>query len=125
MSKIVNGINYIGVNVGGTPTEYVWKTVEIGDWNMDTTTTVLPAHGLSGTEWKTVRSIDIMIRTDDDTAYYNIDANSAPGAVDVFMSLLNSTHIYLARTTSGSFDNSNFDSTSYNRGWVTFMYKPD
>ena len=35
---------------------YTAKTLDIGDWDMDTTVNVNVAHGLSATEWKTIRS---------------------------------------------------------------------
>lgn len=51
------------------------KTIEIGDWNMNVSAAgsgfkTLP-HGLSSTEWKTIRNISVLIRN-------NLDLNRIP-----------------------------------------------
>lgn len=102
--------------------------LEIGDWNMDTTSATTVSHGLSATEWKTVRNISLMVRNDLDTEYYTVDA-SAPttggGFVNVLLDKLDSTNFNLYRLDFGSFDSGNFSATTYNRGWINFTYKPD
>ena len=104
-------------------------TINIGDWNMNSTAevpgsnTVTVAHGLSSTEWKTIREIDVIIRNDDDNVYYKLDAYSligAEGGIDSF----DDTNFYLL-SAGVLFDSTAFDSESYNRGWVTFKYTKD
>jgi hypothetical protein len=94
------------------------KVIDIGDWNMDTGTLITIAHGLTLSD---IRRIGALIRNDADTVYYPIDVNDgytdAEGAISV-----NATNITLARRTGGKFDSTDFDSTSYNRGWVTVDY---
>lgn len=113
-----NGINHL--KLSGNTTSYIFAELQIGDWDMSLTTGVAVAHGLSSTEWKTVKNISVIIRDDLDTArYYLGDGDGTP------IIAFDSTDIYLVRQTSGSFDSTGFDSTSYNRGWITFMYQPD
>ena len=95
--------------------------LDIGDWNMDTGSTVNVAHGLSATEWKTIQKLNIMIRDDADTTYYTAPFENGN---DVFLQI-NSTNIVLFRTAAGSFDSALFDSISFNRGWVTIDYIKD
>ena len=93
----------------------------IGDWDMDATASVSVTHSLSATEWKTVRDINITIRNDADTTYYTLDR--ADGATTI--TNINSTDFNLARDTAGPFDTTDFDSTTYNRGFISFWYTSD
>lgn len=98
------------------------KIVEIGDWNMDATTSVGVAHGI--TDWKKIRGFEVVIRNDADNLYYNLyvtsgGSNTVQGSVDTF----DSTSVTLSRFATGTFDNAGFDSTSYNRGWVKIIYE--
>jgi len=102
------------------------KTIDIDDWDMDADTTKIISHGLSGTEWKTIRSVNTIIRNDVDAIYYKLeslidfDGYLAGGIGDI-----TSTKVFLNRRLLGHFDSVNFDSTGYNRGWVTLEYTPD
>lgn len=96
------------------------KTIQIGDWNM-TAGSKGVAHGL-GANFKKIRNISCIIRNDTDSLYYNLMQNNAgvsQGSIDT----VDSSNITLRRTSSGTFDNTGFDSTSYNRGWVTIWYE--
>jgi hypothetical protein len=125
MAKIRNGLNYVGVDNNGTPTEFVIKRVDIGDWNMDTTSGKNVSHGLTSTQWKTITNISVILRNDADTLYYPIDPLFLGGeSVDAGVHLIGSSTINLNRVTGSFFDTTDFDSTSYNRGWITFMYIP-
>lgn len=103
-------------------------TVNIGDWNMDTTGSVKVDHGLEYSDtWKGTRDLGIVIRNDADTIYYN-DTKTNTGAaemtnVSIAVSGITNKKVVLVRKTSGSFDSSDFDSTSYNRGWITVWYE--
>lgn len=126
MSKIKNGIDYYGINSNGTATQYVSKTLNIGNWNMDSTTGATVAHGLTSTEWKFIKNPTGIIRNDADTSYYSILPDGGGGLnSDCYINYFDSTNIYLARKTSVFFDNTNFDTAVYNRGFVSFIYKPD
>jgi hypothetical protein len=97
------------------------KIVEIGDWDMDTTATKAVPHGLTVTK---IRGLSGVIRIDGDNAYYPLTPGSAsydyePGAIIISA---DATNINLARKTSTYFDGANFNSTSYNRGWIIVDY---
>ena len=86
---------------------------------MDTTNTSNLTHTLSATEWKTVRNMSVIIRDDLDSAIFEFisyPSNTILGNVSNFA---------ITRLATGFFDTTDFDSTSYNRGWLTFNYTPD
>ena len=93
--------------------------LELGDWDMDANSNLNLAHNLSATEWKTIRNLSVTIRDDVDSAVF--DFTSYPSNTI----LANVTNVIMARLGGGVFDNTGFDSTSFNRGWVTFNYQPD
>jgi hypothetical protein len=126
MAKVRDGLSYVGVNDNGTPTEYIIRKINIGDWNMDATVSKTVAHGLTSTQWKTVSNLTAIIRNDTDTAYYPLSLSGINGTnpSDAGITFVDSTNINLTRFGGGGYDNTNFDSTSYNRGWITFMYIP-
>jgi hypothetical protein len=102
------------------------KTIEIGDWNMNTTASATVAHGLSATVWKKTRHIEIVIRNDADTEYYtdsHDEATTSAGAGGVEVNKIDSTNVTLNRASPGAFDSTSFEDTSYNRGWVTIWYE--
>jgi hypothetical protein len=99
-----------------------WKTVNLGDWNMNTTEFINVSHGLLATEYLTIRNISVMIR-DDGNAYFPLET-TATVAGDGIRSI-NNVNIIINRDTSGYFDGTNFDQTSYNRGFIRFQYTPD
>jgi hypothetical protein len=103
------------------------KTVDLGDWDMDATVTLTVAHGLSVTEWKTVRKLSCIVRDDLDVNYDDIQRieNELTGLLCGGFSGFDSTNIYLKRYTTGTFDSTAYNATSYNRGWLTFEYTPD
>ena len=93
------------------------KIVDIGDWNMDATVTVSIAHGLTYTN---IRAIKVTIRDDVNTLYSDLtsyyDATSSPAI------LADSTNVILARLTGSPYDTTDYNATSYNRGWITIWY---
>ena len=106
---------------------YTTKTINIGDWDMDTDTTSNVVHGLSATEYKTVRRVEAVIRNDADTTYYPLSLMNdvSLGLVSGSVQQVGSTWIKLGRYTSGLFNDTIFDATSYNRGFITFEYISD
>lgn len=92
-----------------------WVIKDIGDWDMDADGSVVVAHDLGGSVFKNVRSIIAVVRNDADTNAYE------PFRVDGYWTL-GSTNVTLFREAGGFFDGTDFDSTSFNRGWVTIGY---
>lgn len=131
MSKIRQGISYIGSNyitsaATTTIVDYVTKTIEIGNWDMISTGNTSIPHSLSSTEWKTVTDIFGVIIDDAQTTHYLTNdgvINITPFS-DINI-LVTDTYVYIYRYLSGTFNNSNFNDGAINRGFVSFMYKPD
>lgn len=94
----------------------------IGDWNMDADASKLVAHGLS--DYTKIRSIEAVIIDDNSTLIsplnkFTTSNNNSEGGVGDSTSLL----IVLVRKSSGIFDDVLYDSTSFNRGYITIQYE--
>ncbi len=100
------------------------KIIEIGDWDMTngSTLTIDVAHGI--TNWKTVRSISVIIRNDDDDLYHKLEAISATESETwAGVNSFDATNITLfTGAYNNGFYNTDYNSTSYNRGWITVEY---
>jgi len=94
------------------------KIISIGDWNMDSTESITRAHEL--TLSKIIRISAWIIRDTSDYKYLiNYSETSGVSAGHI---IVNATDIILWRFTSGFFDNSSYDSTSFNRGHIVIDY---
>jgi len=96
------------------------KIVNIGDWNMDTTSFVTIDIGINILK---IRDISIMIRRDGDS--YFSDLIVAPtGIVTGYWYMVNGTPttVVLNRVAATMYDSVNYASTSFNRGWITVTY---
>lgn len=101
------------------------KIIEIGDWNMDSSTSKTVAHGMANI--MTIRGITVIVRNDDNNTVYTMagsfttDANYA--YCDLTVDYVDATNVSMHRVLSpGKFDSTNFNATSYNRGWITILY---
>ena len=98
------------------------KILNIGDWDMyvsgagPTRTGVkLVAHGIA--DFTKIRDISVIVRNDNNDEYFKICGD------DLEDLKANSTLIQINLVSGNdAFDNNNFDSTSYNRGWVIVSY---
>lgn len=95
------------------------KLIEIGDWDMDATGSVLVAHGL--TTAKIVGILDVLIQNDAGTTKSSLTYVGNTGAVAGEQSIV-SGNVSLARTAAGIYDGTDYNATSYNRGWITILY---
>jgi len=93
------------------------KELDIGDWNMDTTEEVSIAHGLSLSQ---IRDAVATIRNDADDESYGLDKINYG---DEGFIKWDATNIILRRATAGHFDSTDYNATSYNRGYITVFYK--
>ena len=108
----------------GDAVQLLTKVIEIGDWNMDTTSNKIVAHGLA--DHKKIRMIDVIIREDTDTNVFGFFDGNQSGSAGRDGGLeypIGDTNIELNRETGGYFDNAAFDSTGFNRGWITIIYE--
>ena len=93
------------------------KVIEIGDWNMVATQGLSVAHGLTLAK---IRSISVTIRNDSDNGHYPFPVETISF---VYSLVADATNIGMFRETGNFFDNVDFNSTSYNRGWITIVYE--
>lgn len=96
------------------------KIIEIGDWDMDADQTSTPvAHGLT---YANIRSVSALVRNDADDAMYDLSAIFDSSSAASKAILVQSTNITLQRPTGSYVDATTWNSTSYNRGWITINY---
>jgi len=95
------------------------KVIPIGDWNMDSTTQITVAHGLTLSK---IRNVHANIRNDGNDLYMTINL-TFNGAVQGSADTYDGTSVILNRLSGGAFDSDTFDSTSYNRGYITIWYE--
>lgn len=98
------------------------KIIEIGDWNMDATGAIIVLHGL--TDFLKVRSITAMIINDDSTLIDTLDKfTSSNQQSEGGIGSVSDMVVSLVRKTSGIFDSTSYDSTSFNRGFITVEFE--
>jgi len=115
-------VKHDGSNVSGySTTDGVirHKRLNIDDWNMDSTQTVNIAHGLP--DMLKIISINVSIINDASSAIYNFVTSDSVVAGTESISY-NSTNISLSRKTGGTFDNVNYDTVPFNRGYIDIFY---
>lgn len=108
---------------------YAKITLPINDWNMDLNQ-VQTVTLLNVTPDK-IREISVVIINDTSTNYIvfsNYTNGSVVGdthiGIDGYFVSGSNTVIHMNRRNGGDFDSINFDSTSFNRGFVTVTYMP-
>jgi len=94
------------------------KIIEIGDWNMDGADNTSVAHGLT---YSKIKHISATIRNDDDTLRTNLLVYKG-GQTGFNRISADSTNIVLYSPVSGYFDTTDYNATSYNRGWIIIQY---
>ena len=107
----------------GSFTKIYTKIIEMGDWNMDSTTSINVAHGV--TDHKNIRSVTGTIRNDADSTYYPLAMWGVSNTIQAGITSIDSTNINIERGSSTSdFNSTSFDtSSSFNRGWLTIIYE--
>lgn len=97
------------------------KILNIGAWNMQSTTSVDILHGLgSSIAWKKIVSAEAIIMKDDLSLSRPL-VYFGDGAVVINESGLG-TSIRLTRTAAGIFATASYSSTAINRGYIIFRY---
>jgi hypothetical protein len=89
---------------------------------MDTTQFVSVAHGIA--DYTKIRAVLVVIRNDAATLLLEIQnpAGALNGTTSGGITSINSVNVDLYRVTGGSFDSTNYDATSFNRGYITIIY---
>ncbi len=98
-----------------------WTTIDIGTWNMDSSSSVTVAIPV-GLSFAKIRTIDVMIVSDDGLGKYplsriGVSGTTIEGGVDSITASL----IAIGRRATGYFDGIGFSGGS-NRGWITIGY---
>jgi hypothetical protein len=119
-----------GFRTAGSGAYLKTKIIQIGDWNMDSTNSVSIAYSAYQIPHLKVRSVSIMIFADAAVSGVQVsELNSfAPGVIDLGWYLEadgsgNPVGLNILRTTGGNYDGLAYNATSYNRGYVTFIYE--
>lgn len=113
------------LNFGGSLN---WFTMDIGDWDMDTNATVTVDVEAEGVDISKVRVIHVTVRPDVGTLLTENARLAAPffngsGVLQLWVSsAVPGVGVGLQRTTAGTFDSTDYNATSYNRGWITVGY---
>tara|TARA_R110000737_G_scaffold108_2_gene678 strand:+ start:1843 stop:4836 length:2994 start_codon:yes stop_codon:yes gene_type:complete len=94
--------------------ERVYQELEIGSWDWSASFTKSVNHGLSATEWKTIRNLDYTIINDTDDDYQ-------PMARFGYTNLNATSFDFLVGFSGGT----DYDDPAVNRGFITFTYLPD
>ncbi len=116
----VGATNFINKNILIVDNRTVKIKLEIGDWNMVSTGFINVKHGI--TPWANIRNVDIFIIDDGATVMFQIYRAIYSGSFAGWYKILPAT-IELYRDAGGQYDNTSYDSTSYNRGWIPIEYE--
>ena len=111
-TSIING-NTLNTTTA-LASERIYQELEIGSWDWSASFSESVNHGLSVTEWKTIRNVDYTIINDADDDYQPMTAFG--------LTSLNATSFDLLVGSSGGTD---YDDSAVNRGFITFTYIPD
>jgi len=114
-----------GIVAGAGNATLLKKVVNIGDWDMDANPEVNIAHGLT---FSKIRSVSGLIRNDADNKYYQIPSpkytDGTGDEMGVWVASVDATNVILHREGTSQWDDTNFNATSFNRGWVIIEYTP-
>jgi len=111
---------------GGSVTGEIIKTkiLSIGDWDMDATEYAYILHGLPDTS-KIINTTAI-IRNDSGSQVEMLQPCETGGTASqtAYVYWITSTTVLLQRGSASEYNSSSWDSTGFNRGWVTIYYMP-
>ncbi len=113
--RLMSATEWYDLN-NGPPGSIEKKIIEMGDWNMDSTASITVAHGLTLAD---IREVSVQMRDDAATTHYQWSYDNV--AAGFFTT--DGTNVTLVRTAAGVFDSTNFDATSFNRGWIIIRWK--
>jgi hypothetical protein len=88
------------------------SVIELGDWQMNTTSAISVPHGVTQSK---IRTIQVGIVRDTGTAATYVHGFEMIAEVIT-------TDVFFTRLTSGKYDSTDYDRTSFNRGWMTIGY---
>lgn len=107
-----------GGNTTGS-TETAIKELEIGIWDMDSTTTVSIPHGVGFT----IKRVSVSIIDDLGTSGYDGVSPSLTSTEPQISIAWTSTNILISRKVAGFFDSTDFNSAAQNRGFLSIEHE--
>lgn len=127
-SKAINDLSLTKLsinrfNVESLTPSLIVKQIEIGDWNMTALFGFNIPHLISDAVNR-IRSISVSIRRDDESSATDLTvANGVTFDTVEGRIAWTSTTIFLSIPIGGFFDSTDFNSTSFNRGWILITYE--
>lgn len=94
------------------------KVIEIGSWNMDTTSNLGVAHGLDLTK---IRNLDVLIQDDTTANRYKLNYSNTGADIEGNF-YIQGTLVRIFRRNGGLWDNVGYSDTGINRGWIIIDY---
>ncbi|MCK5602014.1 hypothetical protein KAR91_09100 [Candidatus Pacearchaeota archaeon] len=94
--------------------------IPIGDWDMASSTSVNVAHGFA--DITKIMNIQGLIRNDDATISYPLTLAGKGSLGEASISQIDATNVLLITQAAGEYQSTDFNATSYNRGWLTVWY---
>ena len=89
---------------------------------MDSTADKDVAHGLTSTQFLTMNILGVTIVRDDSAQLDVLAVKNTTTGADNGVRKMDSTYIYLTRETGGYFDGTDWNATSFNRGYIDIEY---
>lgn len=102
-------------------TKFASKRLEIGLWDMDATTGVSVAHGVTGKENVCVKRIMIIRDDGGDMENFLGDFSGSSGTAGGYFTV-DATNIDITRYTSSRYDSTDFNDGTINRGYIWIDY---
>lgn len=99
------------------------KVIDIGSWNMDLDNFITVSHGLAA--WTKIRGVEVVILNNAETQMFELEGTDQTGALGGKWKIDDNSFpgkIFLERALTGFFDNTDFNDTGVNRGYVTIKY---
>jgi hypothetical protein len=96
------------------------KTVDIGNWNMDASTSTVVSTGITGSS---IKNANVYIISDNGLNFYPLYYDNGGGGTGGYFRWDTSGDFTIAKIGGGFFDTTAFDSTSFNRGYVSIEYE--
>ncbi len=109
----IEALTGIRTSTLGLNTFFKTTIMTIGDWNMDANSTNDVTYP-SPVVRADIFQVGALCRRDDDTIRIGLEGS---GRIE-----LQSTFFRLVRTVGGPFDSTNYDATSFNRGWIYIIH---
>ena len=95
----------------------IQEVIDIGTWNMGSVSTKSVVHGL-GANYKKIRSINIIVRNDNDDTYEPLDTENNGGAL-ITNGITSISAVNIDLIASSYWNDGAHDLTVLNRGWIT------